>query len=146
MSAVLDLTAVRSYFPEITRLAQTGADTNAQGDAASSRSVFYENGGGSKRVTISVDRYGDAAAAASAYASARKKSEEVPNFKALKVPNLGARTFAGTVTMKGETHIGLGVLSGDFVVGATLAGFDASHASASKLVSMSRAEVALLNP
>ncbi|HEY4433982.1 MAG TPA: hypothetical protein VGM99_06230 [Candidatus Cybelea sp.] len=146
MSAVLDLTAVRTYFPAVTRLAQTGAGTTAQETATPTRSVFYENGSGSKRVTISVDRYGSAADAASAYAVARKKSSEVPGFKSIKVPNLGQRTFAGIVTIKGETHIGLGALSGNFVVGATLAGFDTSSATVSKLVSMSRAEVALLTP
>ncbi|HEY2554261.1 MAG TPA: hypothetical protein VGI15_03345 [Candidatus Cybelea sp.] len=146
MSAVLDLTAVRSYFSGVTRLAQTGADTTTQGNATSTRSVFYENGSGSKRVTISVDRYGSAADAASAYAVAQKKSSEVPGFKSIKVPNLGQRTFGGIVTMKGETHIGLGALSGNLVVGATLAGFDTSHATVSNLVSMTRAEVALLKP
>jgi hypothetical protein len=146
MSAVLDLAAVRSYFPGVTRLAQTGADTAAQGGATSTRSIFYENGSGSKRVTIGVDRYGSAADAASAYAVARKKSSEVPGFKSVRVPNLGQRTFAGAVSMKGETHIGLGALSGNLVVEATLTGFDTSHATVLNLVSMTRAELALLEP
>jgi hypothetical protein len=145
MSAVLDLAAVRTFFPGVTRLAQTGADTTAQGNP-STRSVFYENGNGSKRVTITVDRYDNAAGAASAYAMALKESEAVAGFKSLKVPNLGGRTFAGTVSMKGETHAGLGVLRGNDVVGTTLAGFDAAPATVTSLVSMSRAELALLEP
>ncbi|HEX4013004.1 MAG TPA: hypothetical protein VHX17_03830 [Candidatus Cybelea sp.] len=145
MSSVLDLGAVRSIFPAVTRMAETGADATAQGSPAATRSVFYENDGGSKRVTLTVDRYGDAAGAASAFELALKKSK-VPGFKPLKVPNLGARTFGGTVTMKGVTHVGLGVLDGNFVVGATLAGFDASSANVSRFVSLSRAQAALSKP
>jgi hypothetical protein len=141
-SVVLDLSTARRFFPAVTHLAHTGADTTAQGEPAATRGVFYENASGSKRVTISVDRYGGAAQAASAYATALAKSEEVRGFKLLHGPELAQRTFAGTVTMNGETHVGIGVLSGNLIVGATLAGFDASDATISNLVSMTRAEIA----
>jgi hypothetical protein len=103
--------------------------------------VFFENRSGSKRVTITVDSYADAGAASSAYATALEKSK-IPGFKPLKVPNLGDKTFAGTVTIGNETHVGIGVLLGDLIVGATLAGFDASQANVSQLVDMTRAEIA----
>lgn len=140
-SAILDLAAVRHFFPQVTRQAQTGRDTTAQGTPNATRAVFFENLSGSKRVTITVDSYADAGAAGSAYATALEKSK-IPGFKRLKVPNLGDETFAGTVTMGNETHVGIGVLLGNLVVGATLAGFDASKPNVSQLVDMTRAEIA----
>jgi hypothetical protein len=139
-SAVLDLPAVRHFFPQVTHEAQTGRDTTAQGTPNATRAVFFENGSGSKRVTITVDSYADAGAASSAYATALEKSK-IPGFKPLKVPNLGDKTFAGTVTMGYETHVGIGVLLGNLIVGATLAGFDASQTNVSQLVDMTRAEI-----
>ncbi|HZZ00559.1 MAG TPA: hypothetical protein VFE36_13400, partial [Candidatus Baltobacteraceae bacterium] len=142
MTVVLDLATVRSFFPDVTHLAKSGADTTAQGHPSATRSALYESADGTKRVTISVDRYGTDSGAAAAYALALQKSEAVSGFTLLKVPQLGQRTFAGTVTQSGETHIGIGVLMGKLVVGTTLAGFNASHSSISRLVSMSRAEIA----
>jgi hypothetical protein len=141
---VLDLAAVNTFFPDITHLAQTGPDKTAQGNPTATRSVFYETNGGTKRVTISVDRYRDPSAASDAYKRALQKSEAVRGFKLLKVPNLAQRTFAGTVTMNGETHVGMGVLSGNTIVGATTARYDASASLVSSLVSMTRIQVAHL--
>ena len=140
-TVVLDLATVRRFFPQVTHEAETGRDTTAQGNPNATRAVFFENDSGSKRVTISVDSYVNAAAASSAYATALEKSK-IPGFKPLKVPNLGDKTFAGTVTMGSETHVGIGVLLGNLVVGATLAGFDASPANVGQLVDMTRAEIA----
>lgn len=144
LKAVLDLAAVNTFFPDITHLAQTGPDRTAQGNPTATRSVFYETNGGTKRVTITVDRYRDASGASSAYKSALQKSEAVHGFTLLKVPNLGRRTFAGTVAMKGETHVGMGVLSGNMIIGATTARYDRSPSVVSSLVSMTRIQVARL--
>ncbi len=80
------------------------------------RAVFFENGSGSKRPTITVDSYADAGAASSACATAIEKSK-IPGFKPLKVSNLGDKPFAGTVTMGNESHVGIGVLLGNLIVG-----------------------------
>lgn len=143
-SAVLDLAAVRHFFPQVAHEAQTGRDTTAQGTPNATRAVFFESGSGSKRVTLTVDSYANAGAASSAYATALKKSK-IPGFKPLKVPNVGDKTFAGTVTVGSETHVGIGVLLGNLVVGATLAGFDSSRANVTQLVEMTRAEIALVS-
>jgi hypothetical protein len=45
-----------------------------------------------------------------------------------------AARFASTVTIGGETHIGLGILEGELVVGATLAGYDVTPDTTAKLV------------
>ncbi len=140
-NAVLDLAAVGRFFPQVTVEAKTGRDTTAQGNPNATRAVFFENISGSKRVTITVDAYANTADASSAYATAVEKSK-IPGFKPLEVPNLGDKTFAGTVRMGNETHVGIGVLLGNLVVGATLAGFDASRANVTQLVDMTRAEVA----
>lgn len=145
-SVCLNLREVRAFFASVTYLAKTGVDTTAQGNPSATRSVFYENVDGTKRVTLTVDRYRSSADSDSAYATALQKSKVVPGFKALTVPNLGQRTFAGTVTMQRETHVGIGVLQGDLIIGATLAGFDASPAVVSKLVAMTRKQVALASP
>ena len=140
-SVVLDLATVRSFFPQVTHEAETGSDTTAQGNPIATRAVFFENGSGSRRVTITVDSYSGAGTASAAYSMALQKGKMVPGFKPLKVPKLGDKTFAGTVTMGTETHVGIGVLLGNLIVGATLAGFDASHANVSQLVDMTRAEI-----
>jgi len=67
-----------------------------------------------------------------------KKSQSAPGFKPVSVPTLGQQTFAGTSTMGAETHIGLGALDHNLIVGATLAGYDATPDNATKLVAMAR--------
>jgi hypothetical protein len=59
--------------------------------------------------------------------------------------NVGQQSFAGTVTMGGETHVGLGALDGRLIVGATLAGFDATPDNLINLVALARAQDAAAN-
>jgi hypothetical protein len=44
------------------------------------------------------------------------------------------------VTIGGETHVGLGVLSGRLVVGATLAGYGATKRNVATLVALARVQ------
>jgi hypothetical protein len=90
-------------------------------------------------VTISVDHYENTTDASSAYEQAVEKSK-IPGFKPVSVPNLGQKTFAGTVTSGGETHVGLGALVGKLIVGVTLAGYDATPDNVAKLVALAQKE------
>lgn len=141
-NVVLPQTVVNQFFPEVTRTVSTGANSTATGSPKATRSVIYANAAGSKKVTISVDRYGSSSEALSAYKEAVRRSK-IPGMKPLSVPRVGQRAFAGTVTMGGETHVGLGSLDGAIIVGTTLAGYDASPDNVAKLVRLSRNENAV---
>jgi hypothetical protein len=67
-------------------------------------------------------------------------SEAVPGFEPISIPPVGQRAFAGTVSMGGETHVGLGALDGKLIAGVTLAGFDATSDNITNLVALARAE------
>ena len=138
-NAVVSLNLVERYFPEITSVVRSGDDETATGDPLATRSVTFANAAGTKKVTISADRFGGPGDASFAYRDAVAKSKAVTGFKLLAVPNLGEKTFAGTVTQGSETHVGLGVLVGRLTVGVTLAGFDAGSANVGRLVSVARA-------
>jgi hypothetical protein len=142
-NAVVSLNVVQRYFPGITVVIRSGNDETATGDPLATRSVAFADAAGTKKVTISVDSFGSTGDASSAYRVAVATSRAVTGFKSLTVPNLGDKTFGGTVTQGSETHVGLGVLVGNLTVGATLAGFDAGSANVDRLVSMARAEVAV---
>ena len=142
---VISLRAVNQFFSEITEQSGTGRDETAVGRPIATRAVFFTNGDGSLKVTITVDRYLRKRDAASAYQQALEKSEAVPGFAPISIPDVGKKAFAGTVTMGGETHTGLGALDGDLVVGATLAGFDATPDNITNLVGLARAEDAAAN-
>ena len=137
---VVPLSVVNRFFPEITREAATGQNLTAVGNAKATRSVIYANSDSSKKVTITVDQYASSRDASSAYQEAVQKSRTVPGFKPIPAENLGQNAFIGTVTQGGETHIGLGALDGTVIVGATLAGFDATPDIIDKLISMTREE------
>jgi hypothetical protein len=139
-NVVISLDDARRFFPDIAREASTGNNATAVGSPRATRSVIYATKDGSKRVTISVDRYASAADALSAYRQAVQRSQSVRGFKPLPMPNVGTRAFAGTVTQNGETHIGLGELTGTAIVGATLAGYDATPANVARLVALARAQ------
>jgi hypothetical protein len=132
------LSRVRRFFPDITRETSRSRNSTATGNPKATRMVIYETGDGSKKITITVDRYGSSSDASSAYQEAVRKSQSVPGFKPVPVPTLGQQTFAGTTTMGAETHIGLGALDHKLIVGATLAGYDATPDNASKLVAVAR--------
>lgn len=92
-----------------------------------------------------MNRYLNKRDAAWAYQQALEKSEAVPGFEPIAIPNIGEKAFAGSVTMGGETHIGLGALDGTLIVGATLAGFNATPDNFTNLVGLARAEAAAAN-
>jgi hypothetical protein len=104
--------------------------------------AIYASGDGSKKVTITVDQYESLDDASSAYQQALQKSRSVPGYKPVPVPALAQQTFAGRVTKGAETHIGLGALDHKLIVGATLAGYDATADNRDKLVSIARMQVA----
>ena len=135
---IVPLSEVTRLFPDITRETSTGGNATATGSPKATRLVIYESGDGSKKVTITVDRYGSSRDASSAYKQAVQKSQSVPGFKPVRVPRLGQQAFAGTTTMDAETHIGLGTLDHKLIVGATLAGYDATPDNATKLVAAAR--------
>ncbi len=135
---IVPLSEVTRLFPDITRETSTSGNATATGSPKATRLVIYESGDGSKKVTITVDRYGSSRDASSAYKQAVQKSQSVPGFKPVRVPRLGQLAFAGTTTMDGETHIGLGTLDHKRIVGATLAGYDATPDHVTKLVAVTR--------
>jgi len=137
-NVIVPLSEVTRLFPDITRETSTGGNATATGSPKATRLVIYESGDGSKKVTITVDRYGSPRDASSAYKQAVQKSQSVPGFKPVRVPRLGQLAFAGTTTMDGETHIGLGTLDHKLIVGATLAGYDATPDNVTKLVAVTR--------
>jgi hypothetical protein len=107
---------------------------------------IYSNADGTKLVTVTVDSYATVDGAAAAYREAVAKSEAVPGFGPISIRlNVGRQSFAGTVTMGGETHVGLGALDRQLIVGVTLAGFDATLDDLINLVALARAEDAAAN-
>jgi len=137
-NVIVPLSEVSRLFPDITRETSTGLNLTATGNPKATRLVIYESGDGSKKVTITVDQYGSSRDASSAYKQAVQKSQSVPGFKPVQVPRLGQQAFAGTTTMDAETHIGLGTLDHKLIVGATLAGYDATPDNPTKLVAVAR--------
>jgi hypothetical protein len=137
---VVPISTVNRFFPEVTREASTGLNLTAVASAKATRSVIYTNSDSAKKVTISVDQYPTASAASSAYKEAVAKSKAVPGFKPVRMQNLDENAFVGTLTQGGETHIGLGALHGVLIVGATLAGYNATPENIAKLISLTREE------
>jgi hypothetical protein len=137
-NVIVPLSAVSRFFPDITRETSTGRNLLAIGNPKATRVVIYETGDGSKKVTITVDKYGSLGDASSAYQQAVQQSQSVPGYKPVSVTTLGQKTFAGTVTMGAETHIGFGALDHNLIVGATLAGYDATSDNTDKLVAVAR--------
>jgi len=139
-NVVVPLSVVNQFFPDVTQEASTGQNTTAVGNPTATRSVIYTTSDGSKKVTLTVDQYESASDASSAYQEAVQKSEVVPGFTPLPPPTVGQQAFAGTVTMGAETHVGLGALDGMLIVGATLAGYDATPDNTARLVALARTE------
>src|SRR6266403_416812 len=135
------LSGVDEYFPQVTQEASTGQNLTAVGNPKATRSVIYANAENSKKVTITVDQYESSTDASSAYQQAVEKSK-IPGFKPVSVPNVGQEAFAGTVTMRAETHVGLGALVGKLIIGVTLAGYHATPDNIAKLVAVARKEEA----
>jgi len=137
-SVILPLNAISRFFPDISRETSTGRNLMATGNPKATRMVIYETDDGSKKVTITIDQYENLRDASSAYHQAVQKSQSVPGYKPVQTPRLGQRTFAGTVTMDAETHIGLGALDHELILGTTLAGYDFTGGNADKLLAIAR--------
>jgi hypothetical protein len=143
---VVSLRLVGQFFPEIVQTESTGRNSTAVGKPEATRAAIYSNADGTKLVTVTVDSYATVDGAAAAYREAVAKSEAVPGFGPISIRlNVGQQSFAGTVTMGGETHVGLGALDRQLIVGVTLAGFDATLDDLINLVTLARAEDAAAN-
>jgi hypothetical protein len=144
-SYVVLLNIVTQYFGSITQEESTAEDSTAQGNPDATIAVFFIDAADTQKVTITVDRYPTTSDAASAYETALQKSQQVPGFTPISIPPVGQQSFAGSVTQGIETHVGLGALDGNFVFGATLAGFDATPDNVNNLVGLARAENAAID-
>jgi hypothetical protein len=120
--AVVPISVVTQYFPDVSTEANTGPNETSVGNPVASRSVVFVSADGKKKVTLSVDQYATASDAASAYQTAVEGSKAAPGFKPAASPNLGQEAFAGTSQVGSETHFGLGARDGRLIMSATHAG------------------------
>src|SRR6516225_7816718 len=141
-SVVVPITVVSRLFPEMTREASTGENQAAAATAKATRLVIFANADGLKKVTLSVDQYATPSDASSAFREAVEKSKSVPGYKPVTVPTMGQQSMAGAVTQGAETHVGIGVLDADLIIGATIAGYDATPQNINKLVALTRQQAA----
>ena len=139
---VVSLGVVRQYFARVTHQKETGKNSTSSGMPVASRQVIYANKGASTKVTLSVDQYASSKKASSAFDEAARKSKKVRGFSPLRPPRVGQRSAAGKVTQGDETHVGIGVLHGDMIIQATIAGFAATHMNISKIIALARRELA----
>ena len=138
--AVIPISTVRRFFPQVDQDASTGPNLTAVGNPKATRSVIYANSNGSKKVTITVDQYVSSSHASSAYEEAVQRSKAVPGFTPISAPNLGQNAFMATVTRGEETHVGFGALQGEFIVAITLAGYQPTPGIITRLGSLAREE------
>jgi hypothetical protein len=139
-NVVVPINVVQRFFPDITQEVSTGENAAAVGAPKATRLVIYANSNRSKKVTISVDQYASSSEASAAFQEAVEKSRTVPGFKPLSVPVVGEQIMAGIVTQGTETHVGIGALDGSLIVGATLAGYEATPDNTNSLVALIRNE------
>jgi hypothetical protein len=139
---VVSLRVVRRYFPRVNQQKETGKNSTSSGKPAASRQVIYANPRASKKVTVSVDRYATVKKASAAFGEAARKSKKVQGFSPLRAPKVGQRSSAGTVTQGNETHVGIASLQGSMIIQATIAGFGPTRVNISKIVGLTRREVA----
>lgn len=142
-TVVVALPDVQRLFPELTVETDMGPNPTAVGNPTATRSVDFANSDGSKKVTVTVDEYANPDDASQGYQQALQRSQAVPGSNSVEVPVLGDQAFAGTATQDGVTHIGIGVLQDNLLVGATTAGYDANPANIAKLVGLMGAAVAV---
>src|SRR5437773_8598142 len=140
--AVIPISTVRRFFPQVDQESSTGPNLTAVGNPKATRSVIYVNRSGSKKVTITVDRYVSSSDASSAYEEAVQRSKAVPGFTPISAPNLGQNAFMATVTRGEETHIGFGALHGNLILGITVVGYNPTPGTIMKLRSLAREECA----
>jgi hypothetical protein len=139
---VIQISTVRRFFPQVDQEASTGPHLTALGGPKATRSVIYANNNNSKKVTISVDQYVSSSDASSAYEEAVQKSKAVPGWKPISAPNLGQNAFMATVTRGEETHIAVGALQGNLILGITVVGYNPTPGTITKLASLAREEEA----
>ena len=140
--AVIPISTVRRFFPQVDQESSTGPNLTAVGNPKATRSVIYVNRSGSKKVTITVDRYVSSSDASSAYEEAVQRSKAVPGFTPISAPDLGENAFMATVSRGEETHIGFGALSGNLILGITVVGYHPTPGTIVKLRSLAREEEA----
>ena len=139
---VIQISTVRRFFPQVDQEASTGPHLTAVGGPKATRSVIYANNNNSKKVTISVDQYVSSSDASSAYEEAVQKSKAVPGWTPISAPNLGQNAFMATVTRGEETHIAVGALQGNLILGITVVGYNPTPGTITKLASLVREEEA----
>src|SRR3954447_3061416 len=139
---IVPLKTAQRFFPQITKQEGTGKNTTSSGKPIASRQVIYANHGSSRKVTLSVDRYAKRRRASTAFKEAVRKSKEVKGFRPLPKPKVGQKAFAGTVTQGDETHVGVIALQGSLIMQSTIAGYKASDSNVSKIVRLTRKQVA----
>jgi hypothetical protein len=120
--ALLPVSVVSEYFPDVTQEASTGPNETSVGKPTASRSVVYVSADGKKKVTLSVDQYASVHEAASAYQTAVEGSKAAPGFEPAAAPDLGEEAFAGTSQVGAERHFGLGARDGTLILSAPHAG------------------------
>jgi hypothetical protein len=120
--AIVPVSVVTRYFPDVSTEASTGPNETSVGKPIASRSVVFTSADGKKKVTLSVDQYATAGDAATAYQTAVEGSKAAPGFKPAASPSLGQEAFAGTSQVGAEMHFGLGARDGRLIVSATHAG------------------------
>jgi hypothetical protein len=139
---IVSLSVVGGYFPRVTHQKETGKNATSSGKPVASRQVIYANARAAKKVTLSVDQYASVRKASAAFDEAARKSKRVRGFSSLRAAKVGQRSSAGTVTQGDETHVGIAALQGGMIIQATIAGFGATRANISKIVALTRHEVA----
>jgi hypothetical protein len=120
--AIVPVSAVVQYFPDVTTEASTGPNETSVGTPLASRSVVFASTDGTKKVTVSVDQYASAGDAAAAYQTAVQGSKAAPGFEPAATPSLGQEAFAGTSQVGAEMHFGVGARDGRLIVSVTHAG------------------------
>jgi hypothetical protein len=141
--AIVPVSVVAQYFPDVTSEGSTGQNESSVGKPVATRSVVFLSADGKKKVTLSVDQYGNTSDATAAFQTAVKGSEVAPGFKPAAAPDLGQEAFAGTSQVGSETHFGLGARDGALIVSATHAGdIPVTAENTSNLISLSKAELA----
>jgi hypothetical protein len=139
---IVPLKTAQRFFPQVTKQESTGKNTTSSGKPIASRQVVYANHSSSRKVTLSVDRYAKRKRASTAFKEAVRQSKEVKGFKPLPKPKVGQRGFAGTVTQGDETHVGVIALQGSLIMQSTIAGYETTDSNVSKIVRLTRKQVA----
>ena len=139
---VIPISTVRRFFPQVDLEARTGPHLTSVGGPKATRSVIYANSSNSKKVTITVDEYVSSNDASSAYEEAVRKSKAVPGFTPISAPDLGENAFMATVTRGEETHVGFGAVHGKFILAITLAGYQPTPGTITRLGSLAREQEA----